>query len=189
VIATDSSAAQIEHAIAHPGVKYKVVPAEASELPAASCDVVTAANALHWFDIPKFFAEAKRVLKPGGVIAVWCYTDVQASEKLKPLIDQLKEKIRPYWPAPIKIVADRYRSLEFPFEELDVPPLQMQTHWKIDHCLGYVSTWSAVEKCRAATGTDPVAELRAELPPDVLASDQLYTVTFPLPIRAGKAPN
>ncbi|HEY9788845.1 MAG TPA: class I SAM-dependent methyltransferase [Candidatus Obscuribacterales bacterium] len=186
VIATDSSAAQIEHAIANPKVKYKVVASETCELPSHSCDVVTAANALHWFDIPKFFAEAKRVLKPGGIIAVWCYTDVQASDKLKPLIDELKEKIRPYWPAPIKIVADRYRSLEFPFEEVEMPPIQMQTHWNIDRCLGYVSTWSAVEKYRAATGSDPVAELRATLPPAVLESNELYTITFPLPARIGK---
>jgi ubiquinone/menaquinone biosynthesis C-methylase UbiE len=186
VVATDSSAVQIAHAHPHPQVTYRVAPAEASQLPDESCDAVIAANAVHWFDTKLFFAEARRVLKPDGVIAVWCYTDVCAQGALKTVVETLKEKVKPYWPAPIKIVADQYKSLEFPFEEIMAPPFQMSLDWTFEHCLGYLSTWSATQKYITATGTDPIADLRAEFPQLAAGKTDTYQITFPLPLRMGR---
>jgi ubiquinone/menaquinone biosynthesis C-methylase UbiE len=44
--------------------------AEATGLPDASVDLITVAQAMHWFDLEKTRAEFARVLKPGGGCAV-----------------------------------------------------------------------------------------------------------------------
>ena len=71
VLAFDLSAAMLEHAIPHPRVTYALAPAEALLLPGASLDVLTVAQGIHWFDRPRFYAEARRTLKGGGVLAVY----------------------------------------------------------------------------------------------------------------------
>src|SRR5690349_22780054 len=73
VEATDASAEQIANAIAAPGVTYSVQPAEKTTFADASFDAVCVAQAVHWFDADRFNAEARRVLKPGGVILVTAY--------------------------------------------------------------------------------------------------------------------
>jgi ubiquinone/menaquinone biosynthesis C-methylase UbiE len=73
MIATDASAEQIASATRCDNVEYRVAPAEQTGLPDASIDLVTVAQALHWFDRERFFAEVKRVLRPGGVLALWVY--------------------------------------------------------------------------------------------------------------------
>jgi ubiquinone/menaquinone biosynthesis C-methylase UbiE len=70
IIATDASAEQIAHAGAPGNVIFRVATTEASGLDARSVDLVSVAQAAHWFELPRFFAEARRVLKPGGVLAL-----------------------------------------------------------------------------------------------------------------------
>jgi ubiquinone/menaquinone biosynthesis C-methylase UbiE len=186
VIATDSSQAQVEHARPHPQVTYRVVAAESSGLDDSSCDAVTVANAVHWFNVPAFFKEAERVLKPGGVVAVWCYTEVIAEKPMDEVTQKLKDDIRPYWPAPVRLVSDKYRNLEFPFEEIEAPEFMMDVHWTFDQILGYFSTWSAVQNYIADKGTDPVADLRKQFKSLAADSDRTYKVVFPLPLRIGR---
>src|SRR6476661_5086114 len=68
--------------------------------PDQSVDLVTAAHALHWFDIGGFFGEAQRVLVPGGALAVWCYGDPKLDD---PLLDAMlyrfnRGTVEEYWP-------------------------------------------------------------------------------------------
>src|ERR1043165_5287441 len=68
VVATDAAEAQLRHAVAHERVTYKGMPAENTDLGNASVDLVTVAQALHWFDFDRFYREVQRVLRPGGLI-------------------------------------------------------------------------------------------------------------------------
>jgi SAM-dependent methyltransferase len=185
VIATDASRAQIEAAPAHPGVEYRVATAEDSGLPAASADLVVVAQALHWFDLERFCAEARRVLAQDGVIAVWSYGMMQIDPALDPLLQAFySETVGPYWPPERKLVEDGYADLPFPFHELATPAFEMQSRWSLEQLLGYLRSWSATSRFLAAHGYDPVAELARDLAP--LWGEGQRLVKWPLALRAGQ---
>jgi SAM-dependent methyltransferase len=188
-IATDASAQQIDSAERHHRVEYRVAPAEQSGLEAASIDLVTVAQALHWFDIPAFSAEASRVLKPGGIVAVWAYNLLNVSPEIDRLVNRFySETTGPFWPPERDIVESGYRNIEFPFEEITPPAFAMQTRWNIDQLLGYLRTWSATQKFIAARGFDPVVSFGEELRPCWPDGDAPRLVSWPLSIRIGRVP-
>ena len=125
VVGTDASAAQVGHATPHPRVEYRVAPAEASGLPEGWADLVTVAQALHWFDLPRFFGEARRVLAPDGLLAVWCYGDCRLDD---PAVDRIvhrynRDTVEDYWPPERDLVLAEYRPIPFPFAEVATPAL------------------------------------------------------------------
>jgi ubiquinone/menaquinone biosynthesis C-methylase UbiE len=188
VIATDASAGQIESATPHARVEYRVAPAERSGLPAASVDCVTVAQALHWFDLDAFFAEVRRVTKPGGALVVWSY-GVPRLENAK--ADALVQTfysvtVGPYWPPERAIVEAGYDKLPFPFEEIPVPELAMTADWPMAQLLGYFASWSATARYVAAHGRNPVREFAEELTPAWGDPDREVTVAWPLACRAGR---
>ncbi len=188
VVATDGSAAQIAHARPHPGVHYGVMLAEAAALADASFDLVTVAQALHWLDRTAFYAVARRVLKPGGVLGVWCYGLPRAPADIAAEVAAFSsETVGAWWPARRHHVDTGYTGLEFPFQELESPPLEMSARWSLAELLGYVGTWSAVSRCREETGADPVAELARRLAPLWPDGAQRRSITWPLFLRAGRA--
>ena len=160
VVATDASSAQLRAAFAHPRIEYRHAPAEASGLPAASVDLITVAQALHWLDRTAFYGEARRVLAPRGVLAGWCYGLVQIAPDIDAHIRTFyTETVGAYWPPERALVDSGYRTIDFPFPELTVPPLAMEAQLTLDEFAGYIGTWSAVLRYRAATGSDPVGGL------------------------------
>ncbi len=165
VIATDASAAQIAQAEAHPAVEYRVMPAEASGLESQSADLVVVAQALHWFDLDLFYAEVARVLKPGGLVAVWCYGIMTVEGAAVDAIVQefYSDTVGPYWPPERRHVETGYRDLPFPFVEIASPPFVLDAKWDLAQLLGYFRSWSATAACIKATGTDPVTALAARL--------------------------
>jgi ubiquinone/menaquinone biosynthesis C-methylase UbiE len=189
VIATDASEAQIAAAVAHPDIEYRVAPAASSGLASDSADLVTVGQALHWFDRPAFYAEARRVLRPDGVVAVWTYGlsslgDPRADAALRRFYS---ETVGPYWPRERALVDAGYRTIEFPFDEIPPPEIEMEARWPLAAFLGYVATWSAVTRFRAERGFDPVAKLAEELGPhwgDPAAPRQ---VRWPLALRVGRS--
>ncbi|MBS4099045.1 MAG: class I SAM-dependent methyltransferase [Sulfuricella sp.] len=188
VIATDASLAQIGAAPQHPQISYRVAPAEASGLDDASVDLITVAQALHWFDLEQFYAEARRVLKPGGILAAWSYGVLHLDV---PDIDRAAQRfyaetVGPYWPPERRLVEEGYRSLPFPFEELVPPEFAMHAEWSLPQLLGYFASWSATARCIAATGRDPVADIAEELLP--LWGDPAFArnVHWPLAMRVGR---
>jgi SAM-dependent methyltransferase len=189
VHATDASAAQINKAPEMPGVTFAVAPAEASGLPDESVALVTVAQALHWFNLDAFYAEVRRVLSPGGIVAAWSYGLIRTGT---PALDALLRgfhdaDMAPYWPDERRHVITGYRDLPFPFETLDAPAFAMACHWNLDQLTGYLATWSAVARCREATGTDPLEALRARLLPCWGDPQSVRTVHWPLALRAGRA--
>ncbi|QKT04744.1 class I SAM-dependent methyltransferase [Ectothiorhodospiraceae bacterium 2226] len=188
VLATDASAAQIAQAQAHPRIAYRVARAEASGLADASVDLLTVAQALHWFDLPAFYAEARRVLKPHGVIAVWTYGAFRfESRALDALMqDFYANTLGPYWPPARVHVETGYRRLAFPFEEFGAPAFTLDARLTREALLGYLGTWSAVGRFKAQRGWDPVEELATQL--DAVWGEAVeHSVRWPLKLRVGWA--
>lgn len=191
VVATDASADQIAQARPHASVIYRVAPAEASGLPSASADLVSVAQAVHWFDLPAFHAEVRRVLKPGGVLALWCYERLRIEPALDEAIEGFYSRLLgPYWPPERRHVEAGYRDLDFPYVESPAPAFAMGTAWNLDLLMGYFATWSAVKACRRALGQDPLPALRNRLAEAWLASGvSLATaknIKWPLSMRFGR---
>ena len=189
VVATDASAAQLAHAEPHERVEYRVARAEASGLDAHSVDVVTVAQALHWFDVDAFYAEARRVLRPGGVLAAWTYDDVElGDDRLDAIVRRFNhETLDAHWPLARALVRDRYRSLPFPFAELPAPAVMMERRWTLAELAGYLRTWSATARYVQAHGRDPVDAVEAELAPLWGPPGARRLARWPLTVRLGRA--
>ncbi len=187
VVATDASAEQIGHAVPHPAIDYRVAPAEASGLPERSVDLVTVAQAAHWFDLPRFYAEAARVLKSGGAIAVWGYGRMLLPGEMDALFQRFyAETVGPYWPPERALIDDAYRSLDFPFTEIQPPAFAIEVEWTLPRLLDYLSTWSAVKRYQAARGRDPLPALLAELRSLWGDPETARALQWPLFLRAGR---
>jgi len=164
VIATDASRQQIDNAVLNNRVTYRVAPAEASLLPDQSVDLVTVAAAIHWFDFEKFYIEARRVGRPHAVLAVWSYDMVNVSPEIDAVVWKLYRDITgPYWPEGRQFVEQRYRTIPFPFQEITVPEFEIVRTLTIDDFLGYLRTWSSVNRYTQSLGRDPVLEIEEDI--------------------------
>lgn len=164
VIATDASDAQIACAIPHVNVSYRVAAAEASGLDDASVNLLTVGQALHWFDRERFYAEAGRVLAPGGLFAAWCYGLCQVTDACDAVVDELYSNIvNDFWPHERHHVVEGYAGIEMPAAEIDVPQMNMCADWAADDILGYLRTWSACGRYQRAHARDPVALIAGKL--------------------------
>jgi SAM-dependent methyltransferase len=186
VIATDASKNQIDHATRHPKIDYRVCPSEDSGIASASVDLIVVAQALHWFDLNRFFDECRRVLKDGGVIAIWSYGLHRISHEIDAVIDNFyDEVIGAYWPAERVMVEEGYAGIRLPFTEIPPPPFHMQAQWTLSRLHGYLGTWSAVQRYRNARGGNPIECIRADL--DRAWGDDEHTrlIEWPLKLRVG----
>jgi SAM-dependent methyltransferase len=160
VLATDASREQIANARPHAQIRYLVSAAEKAVFEAASIDLITVAQALHWFDIPAFFAEARRVLKQDGILAVWTYNLLKVEPAIDTLIEQLyHQQLAGYWPPQRTLVEQGYSTIAFPFAPLEHPEFAMEADWNLSQLLGYLETWSAVKGKQAKTGENPVSQM------------------------------
>lgn len=188
VVAEDASAAQIDRAEPHPRVDYRVAPCDRSGLEDASVDLVTVAQAVHWFPLERFYAEVERVLRPAGALALVSYgngtCEVPAVAAL--VEDFYRNVVGPYWPPERAMVEDGYRHLPFPFRErTDVPSFVIQTTWSLEALIGYLDTWSAVRGAEKALGASPIPALSARLAEAWPASRPALGFAFPLAVRVG----
>lgn len=187
VIATDASAAQVEQATPKPRVEYRVATAEDSGLEASSVDLVTVAQAIHWFDLEKFYAEVRRVGRPGACLALWGYFLLSCNPEIDALIDvYYRDTLGPYWPPERRIVERRYRDLAFPFEEISSPEFFMESDWSLDELVGYLSTWSALKKYRESTGLDPLPAFRESLLEKWGPASERKRMHWPVFLRLGR---
>ena len=186
VEATDASEQQVAHAMAAPNVRYSVQPAERTDFPAASFDAVCVAQALHWFDLDRFYAEVRRVLKPGGVIAAWGY----GWTKVSPQVDQALEtrmlaRIKPYWPEQNALIIAGYRTIAFPFEPIAAPAFRIEVRWTLAQLLAYTETWTATRRYVAEHGRGMVDET-AEALREAWGGEEARVVTMDLAMRIGR---
>jgi SAM-dependent methyltransferase len=188
VIATDASAKQIEAAEAQESVVYRVAKAEESGLSDASVDLVVAAQAAHWFDLPAFYAEARRVGRPGALIALVTYGVLEVDEAIRePVRHFYYDVITPYWPPERRHVEEGYRSFDFPFLPVTLPTPAIEVQWRIDDLLGYADTWSAVRALEKAVGHGKLEDFAKHLSAAWGDPEQPRRVRFPLSVRAGRS--
>jgi len=164
IIATDASPQQIAQAHPHPKVTYFVAPAERTPLKDASVDLVTVASAFHWQDFPRFYGEVRRVVKRDGILAGWGYKVPSVTPEVDAVIQRLDaEVLRHFWFPETRLAVERYRTIPFPFDEIDTPPFRMSHEWNLDQLTGFLGTWSASNRYRTQTGREPTDEIRDEL--------------------------
>jgi SAM-dependent methyltransferase len=162
VFATDASAEQVKNADPHPKVEYAVAPAEACPLPDSCVDLVLVAQALHWFDHDRFYAEVRRVCKPGGIISATCYYLPSVGPAIDPILREWEDFIRPYWTPERVWVDEGYRNIPFPFPELEAPRFEVSAPVTLAQFVGYLGTWSATKQYLKQHGENPLARFSAE---------------------------
>ena len=188
VRASDISAQQLDSMPQHARITTHV--GDTSGLPDAAADLVTVAQALHWFDLGAFYTEVRRVLKPGGLIAVWSYGVLRTDdEALTAAVDHLHNDIvGPYWPAERHDVENGYVNLPFPFDQIETPAFTMPAQWDLHRLLGYFRSWSATARMEKAMDENPIDGYAPVLEALWGDSDQPRTLTWPLMVKAGKVP-
>jgi len=194
VIATDPSAEQLAHATAHARVEYRP-GAEAIEPAGSVADgsiaLITVAQAAHWFDRPRFFGEAARLLEPGGLLALWCYSLLEVDARFDALARELHDvTLAADWPGPRALVMEGYRSIALPFPEItgELPRFAIEQEMTLAGVAGYVATWSALQRHRQRTGVDPLAALAPRLRDAWGDPAATRRVRWPLHLRVARKP-
>ena len=186
VVASDASLAQIQTCRV-PGVHRFCSLAEAVPLGDNSVDLITVAQAAHWFDLERFYTEARRVLRPGGVLAIWTYKLLQSTPEVEEVVFRLHgETLGGDWPAQRQLVENGYRDLPFPFKELTLSPEYMSAQWGLQSLMGYLATWSAVGRYRKRTGMDPLHGVGEELERCWPRGQAKIQITWPVAMRVGR---
>ena len=205
VIASDASKEQIANAKQRNNIRYEVFPAERTNLAHNSVDLITIAQALHWFDLDDFYKEARRVLRKddngsggiggssggdGGVIAAWAYGLHSVSPEIDTIVHLLYEDIvGPYWPKERKIVENRYEDIPFPFQEIDTPAFRIELDWNLSELIGYLYTWSSVQKFIEKNDSDPVKQIYDDLA-SAWGEKQIWQkrrVVWPIHMKVGRS--
>ncbi|MEN6441970.1 MAG: class I SAM-dependent methyltransferase [Syntrophobacter sp.] len=187
VIATDASERQIRNAETAVNVTYMASLAEESPLANSSMDLAMVAQAVHWFSLERFYSEVRRIVKPGGIIAAWVYSLLRIDPDVDRVVNMLYSDILgSYWPPERKLIDDRLVSLYFPFNEIDAPAFQMEAFWNLDHLTGYLGTWSAVNRYKDVSGSDPLSLVFPELSRAWGDAAGLKRVAWPIHMKIGR---
>jgi SAM-dependent methyltransferase len=187
VVATDVNADQLEHAFEHPNVDYRRAPAESVDLDDDGVDMATVAAGVHWFELEAFYEEVRRVVREGGLLAVWAYNSVEVDRAVDTVVDRLSNEIvDDFWAPELEYVDASYRSLPFPFDELETPTCRCTFEGTLDRLIGYMSTWSSMQRYRERHGHSAIDEVRGELEDAWGDPEAERTIEVPLFMRVGR---
>ncbi len=185
VIATDISEEQLKHASPKTGVDYRLERAEKTSIAEKSVDLITVAQAIHWFDYDYFYKEVMRVAKPGCLLAVWTYNLVLVSPEVDRVIHHLYADITgPYWDKERRYIDEEYKTIPFPFAEIAHPEFQIVKSWTLEQLTGYLETWSGVKNYMKAGHMNPVTAIAENLK-RAWGNDETKQIIWPLHVRAG----
>jgi len=186
VLAVDGSASQLSRARPHPRVHYLAALAARLPLRARSVDLVSAAQAAHWVDFERFHAECRRVLVPQGVVALWTYEKFRVNEVIDAVIDDFYANVvGGDWPPERRYVEQGYRTLPFPWRELPAPAFDLESDWGLEQVMGYLATWSSVQRFKERTGQDPLPALAARLAA-IWPRSVALRLRWPIHLRIGR---
>lgn len=186
VIATDISQAQLDNAQQATNIEYRITSAEETPFNDCSFDLITVAQAFHWFNQEKFFTEAQRLLKPNGLLAIWGYGLLSVDHIIDQEIMHLyKNTVGPYWDKARSLVDEGYRQSNFPFVEIENPSFFIRTSWTLKHLAGYLESWSATQQYMKVNQINPVTPLIEKLSKS-WNPDEQKTISFPIFLRMGK---
>lgn len=187
VVATDASEEQIGRAVQHARITYIVVPAEKAGIESGSVDLIIATQALHWFDLDVFYPEAGRILKPGGVIAATAYNVPVVSPAIDLILRRFHDEVvGPMWLPQNQFIDKGLSTIPFPFDEIFPPPIKIRVNWDLRHLIGYLGTWSGVQRYRKENQSDPIDLIITDLQAAWGPPETPTAVTFPLGLRIGR---
>ncbi len=186
VFATDISQAQLDNALVVNNIHYSLQPAEETNFTKNQFDLIIVGQAIHWFDFTKFYSEVQRTAKENALFCVVGYGGVHVSEEINNRKKEFyKNVVGPYWDKERKYIDEDYRTIPFPFKEIDAPAFENRLRWNLDHFIGYINTWSAVKHFIKEKGFNPVEELRKDLE-EIWKDNENKDVRFPLLLRVGR---
>jgi SAM-dependent methyltransferase len=187
VFASDASREQIAYGFPHERVHYAIARAERAPLRSGAADFVGVAAAVHWFELDAFYAEALRVLRPGGALAVWTYLEMRVDPAFDAVSDRyIRETLKGDWPERMKYPLAHYENLPFPLEPLPLPAFESVHEWTLHEVRGFMETWSGTQRHGARTGAVPLDALWPELVGEWGDPDHARTVRWPLHVKAGR---
>ncbi len=187
VIATDPSEKQIRNATPHEKIKYVVAPAEQTDIAPQSVDLITVAQALHWFDHEKFYTEVRHVAQPRGIIAVSMYNLLYSDPEITAIVNEFYfDIVGSYWPPERKHIESEYRTIPFPFAEIKPPSFNLETQWNLGELLGYLNTWSATQRFISQNGFNPLEKITDRLAGLWGDPESRKRIEWPLHLRVGK---
>lgn len=186
IYATDISQSQIENALQAENIFYSVQPAEKTDFGDNQFDLIVTAQAIHWFDFDKFYGEAKRTAKENALISVVGYGRIEITEKIDQVITDFYENIiGQYWDKERKYIDENYKTIPFPFHEIQTPDFVNKLQWSLEHLIGYLNTWSAVNHFIQQNGYNPIDTLQAEIE-KYWSIKETIEVKFPILLRIGR---
>jgi SAM-dependent methyltransferase len=186
IYATDISQEQINNAFCNDRITYKVEAAESCSFPDQSFDLITVGQAVHWFDFSKFYAQVKRTLKPNGLLAIIGYGLIQSDDDVnKVLVDLYRNTLGKFWDPERKYIDEQYKTIPFPFYEIEIPVFSIEVKWNLNQLLGYLQTWSAVQHYRKENKQDPIQKIQTNLA-IVFKNEEIKKMEFPVFLRLGK---
>jgi SAM-dependent methyltransferase len=187
VTGSDASIAQLALARAPANAAWVAATAESAPLAAAGVDLLTIAQALHWLDVERLWAEARRVLRPGGVVAAWGYQLLSVAPALDAVVRRYyHDVVGAYWPPERALLESGFATVPFPFDELNPPRFEMTADWTLPQLVGYVASWSASRRYAAARGEEPLELVRADLEAAWGGPARVRQVRWPLALRVGR---
>jgi ubiquinone/menaquinone biosynthesis C-methylase UbiE len=188
VYATDISQQQLDEAIIAPNIFYSVARAEETAFAAHQFDLITVAQALHWFDFDRFYKEVLRTGKPGSIIAVWGYSLLRVNDDVDRVVMKFyNEVVGKYWDYSRRLVETGYASVPFPFENISSPDFRIVVKWTPEQLEGYINSWSAIQNFIRVEGYNPVGDLMKTMRAH-WGDREIKTVSFPLFLKLGRIP-
>lgn len=185
VFATDISQQQIEQAPRSENIFYSIQAAEKNNFENDFFDLIIVAQAVHWFEFSKFYSEVNRTGRPNSRLILVGYGRIEISIDIDKIITNFyQNKLARYWDTERRYIDEMYRTIPFPFEEIEAPNFEIKHSWTLAHFIGYINTWSAVKHCIRLSQSNPVEELSLELK-QYWAEDEEKLVRFPLFLRIG----
>ena len=187
VFATDISQSQLDQGQKKPNIQYAISPAEKTPFPDHYFDLITVGQAIHWFDFEKFYQEVRRVGKKGAWLAAWGYGLLRINSDIDPMIDEFYRDVTgPYWDPERTYVDQAYQTIPFPFQEIETPRFQILRNWDLPALVGYLNTWSSVQKYQTAVGRNPVDGFTEKLNATWGEPTLQHEVTFEVFLRVGR---
>ncbi|MCE3295477.1 MAG: Methyltransferase domain protein [Crocinitomicaceae bacterium] len=186
VCATDLSQKQLDEAVQRENIQYSCQTAEQTNFPVNFFDLVVVAQAIHWFDFDRFYAEVRRTAKKDALLIVLGYGLLRISPEVDAVVRRFHDKsLAPYWDPERRYIDENYQTIPFPFEEIPAPAFTHELDWTVEQLIAYIQTWSAVKHYAEKQGSDPVELIRDELK-QAWGEDDHKKVSFPILLRVGK---
>ena len=186
VFATDISRTQIDNALREANITYSLQPAERTNFDDEQFDLIIIAQAIHWFDFERFYAEVRRTARENALICVVGYGRIKISEEIDRAIANFYENvIGTYWDKERRYIDEDYKTIPFPFKEIRTPGFVNILNWTLEHLIGYLNTWSAVKHFINKNRHNPIDDLQSELEQH-WEKGQTKKVHFPLLLRVGQ---